>query len=127
MVIWKKQKPEWMDQETRLIFPEFLTMREVKSEGKILVTSMLNPKEVYRKELAELYKKPWLVEVNLKAINNTTQMGILRCKTPEMVRKEVWVHLLAYNLIRTVMAQAAYQRVFTLEISVTNAGRSLFH
>ena len=35
------------------------------------------------------------------------QMGELRCKTPESVRKEVWAHLLAYNLIRTVMAQAA--------------------
>ena len=34
-------------------------------------------------------------------------MDILRCKTPEMVRKEIWTHLLAYNLLRTVMAVAA--------------------
>lgn len=109
-VIWEKpkQKPEWMDQETWLNIPESLTLREVKSEGKVLVTSLLNPKEVSRKELAELYTKRWLVEVDLKAIKDTMQMGILRCKTPEMVRKEIWVHLLAYNLIRTVMAQAAY-------------------
>lgn len=42
-----------------------------------------------------------------KSIKTTMQMDVLRCKTPEMVRKEVWVHLLAYNLIRTVMAEAA--------------------
>jgi hypothetical protein len=34
-------------------------------------------------------------------------MDVLRCQTPEMVRKEIWTHVLAYNLIRTVMAQAA--------------------
>ena len=39
--------------------------------------------------------------------SNPLQMGELRCKTPELVRKEVWTHILAYNLIRTVMAQAA--------------------
>lgn len=109
LVIWKKpkQKPEWMDQETWLNLPASLTMRELKSQGKVLVTTLLNPKEFARKELAELYAKRWCVEVDLKAIKETMQMGILRCKTPEMVRKEIWAHLCAYNLIRTVMAQAA--------------------
>jgi hypothetical protein len=37
------------------------------------------------------------------------KMDVLRCKSPEMVRKEVWAHLLAYNLLRTVMAVAAAQ------------------
>ena len=37
------------------------------------------------------------------------QMDLLRCKTPELVRKEIWTHVLAYNLIRTIMAQAASQ------------------
>jgi hypothetical protein len=34
-------------------------------------------------------------------------MEFLRCKTPEMVYKEIWAHLLAYNLLRTAMAVAA--------------------
>ena len=36
-------------------------------------------------------------------------MDLLRCKTPKLVRKEIWTHVLAYNLIRTIMAQAAAQ------------------
>lgn len=111
LVVWEKpkQKPKWMDQKTWLDIPESLMLREIKSKRKVLVTTMINPKEVARKEIADLYTKRWLVEVDLKSIKDTMQMGILRCKTPEMVRKEIWVHLLAYNLIRTVMAQAAYQ------------------
>ena len=49
----------------------------------------------------------WQIELDLRAIKAAMQMGELRCKTPELVRKEVWAHVLAYNLIRTVMAQAA--------------------
>lgn len=111
LVVWEKpkQKPKWIDQKTWLDIPESLMLREIKSKGKVLVTTMINPKEVARKEIADLYTKRWLVEVDLKSIKDTMQMGILRCKKPEMVRKEIWVHLLAYNLIRTVMAQAAYQ------------------
>ena len=47
------------------------------------------------------------MEVDLRSIKSTMQMDVLRCKTPEMVRKEIWAHLLAYNLLRTVMAVAA--------------------
>jgi hypothetical protein len=49
----------------------------------------------------------WQTELDLRSIKVVLQMDLLRCKTPEMVRKEVWAHVLAYNLIRTVMAQAA--------------------
>src|SRR5437660_2539596 len=49
----------------------------------------------------------WQIEVDIRSIKSTMKMDVLRCKTPEMVRKEIWMHLLAYNLIRTVMAQAA--------------------
>jgi hypothetical protein len=47
------------------------------------------------------------VELDLRSIKQTMNMSVLRCKTPEMVRKEIWMHLLAYNLVRTVMAEAA--------------------
>jgi hypothetical protein len=49
----------------------------------------------------------WQIELDLRSIKVTLQMDRLRCKTPELVRKEIWTHVLAYNLIRTVMAQAA--------------------
>jgi phosphatidylethanolamine-binding protein (PEBP) family uncharacterized protein len=89
--------------------PETLTIREIKSHGKVIVTTLLDPKEATRKEIAELYTKRWLIEVDFSFIKTVLQMDVLRCKTPDMVRKEIWVHLLAYNLIRTVMAQAAHR------------------
>ncbi len=54
-----------------------------------------------------VYHVRWQAEVDLRSIKITMQMDVLRCKTPDMVRKEIWLHLLAYNLIRTVMAEAA--------------------
>ena len=52
----------------------------------------------------------WKIEVNIRSIKSTMQMDILRCKTPEMVEKEIWTHVLAYNLLRTVMAVAASEK-----------------
>ncbi len=49
----------------------------------------------------------WQIELDLRSLEQTLQMDVLRCKTPELVRKELWAHVLAYNLIRAVMAQAA--------------------
>jgi len=57
--------------------------------------------------LATLYRARWNNELDLRSIKSTMQMRDLRCKTPELVRKEIWTHILAYNLIRTIMAQAA--------------------
>ena len=89
--------------------PDTLTIREIKSNKKIITTTLLDPKEVTRKELGELYTKRWFIEVDFRFIKTVLQMDVLRCKTPDMVCKEIWVHLLAYNLIRTVMAQAAHR------------------
>jgi hypothetical protein len=49
----------------------------------------------------------WQIELDLRSLKRTMQMDVLRCKTPERVRKEIWAHILAYNLIRTIIAQAA--------------------
>ena len=73
----------------------------------IVVTNLLDPMEYSKQDLAELYQARWNQELDLRSIKTTMQMDVLRCKTPELARKEVWTHLLAYNLIRTVMAQAA--------------------
>ena len=73
----------------------------------IVVTTLLDPEEVSANDLAELYRARWNAELDLRSLKETMQMDILRCKTPELVRKEIWTHILAYNLIRTIMAQAA--------------------
>ena len=58
-------------------------------------------------QIGGLYERRWDGEVDIRSIKSTMKMDMLRCKTPEMVRKEIWAHLLAYNLLRTVMAVAA--------------------
>jgi hypothetical protein len=73
----------------------------------IVVTTLLDPVEYSKDDLAELYRARWNQELDFRSIKTTMQMDVLRCKTPDLVRKEIWTHLLAYNLIRTVMAQAA--------------------
>ena len=58
-------------------------------------------------QVGELYERRWDGEVDIRSLKSAMQMDVLRCQTPEMVRKEIWAHLLAYNLLRTVMAVAA--------------------
>lgn len=88
-------------------FPDGLTVREVKVNGHVLVTTMLDPSKVKKGELSELYARRWSVELDLRNIKTTLGMEVLRCRSPPMIDKELWVHLLAYNLIRLLMAQAA--------------------
>ena len=108
LISWSKPaRPEWMDEATYNTMPDTLTIREIKAGGKVIASTLLDPKEVTKKELADLYGKRWVIEVDLRSIKETLQMDVLRCKTPEMIRKEIAVHLLAYNLIRTVIAQSA--------------------
>jgi IS4 transposase len=82
-------------------------MREVRVGHLTLVTTLLDAKEIGQRELVDLYGKRWQIELDFRAIKAVMQMDILRGKSPEMVRKEIAVHFLAYYLIRTVMAQAA--------------------
>ncbi len=85
-----------------------MTVRELKVGGKILVTTMTCQKTATKTELKVLYKQRWGVELDIRHIKETMGMDILSCKTPEMVLKEIWVYLLAYNLIRLLMLQAAF-------------------
>ena len=117
IVTWDKpERPQWLDEETYQALPDTLTMREVKVELRwpgrrtrqiIVATTLLDPVQYSKSDIAELYSYRWHVELDIRAIKQTLKMDILSCKTPEMVRKEVWTHLLAYNLTRQVMAQAA--------------------
>lgn len=95
-------------------------------DQRILVTSLSNPAEVTPRELDTLYRLRWNIEVDWRTIKVTMQMNILRCLSPEMVRKEISVHLLAYNLVRWAMASAAYLgEVIPRVLSFTGAKRVL--
>lgn len=102
-----KQRPPWMSEVDYAAAPESLTVREFKAKGKVLVTTLLSAKGAAKADLAALYKSRWQVELDLRHIKETLGLGVLSCKTPEMARKEIWVYLLAYNLIRLTMAQSA--------------------
>jgi hypothetical protein len=73
----------------------------------VVVTTLLDPKQANKEDLASLYRARWNAELDLRSLKAAMQMGELRGRTPEMVRKEVWAHVLAYNLISAAMAQAA--------------------
>lgn len=103
-----KQKPDWMSETAYQAAPETITVRELKAGGKIIVTTMLCPKTACKADLKALYKQRWDVELDIRDIKETMGMNILSCKTPEMVLKEIWVYLLAYNFIRLLMVQAAF-------------------
>lgn len=108
LVTWiRPKRPTWMDEATYATTPVALTMRECRAGGRTLVTTFTDARSVPKPALVELYSQRWQVELDLRAIKAVMQMDILRCKTPVMVEKEIAVHLLAYNLVRTVMAQAA--------------------
>lgn len=102
-----KKKPDWMSQTDYEQAPDTLTVRELRVRGKTLVTTLLCPKQTPKAALGMLYKNRWHVELDLRSIKTTLGMETLSCKTPAMAKKEIWVYLLAYNLIRWMMAQAA--------------------
>lgn len=103
----KPKKPDWMSQEKYDAVPETLTVRELETGGKILVTTLLSSKIASKQELKKLYQQRWHIELDLRNIKTTLGMVKLSCKTPEMAEKEVWIYLLAHNLIRITMAEAA--------------------
>jgi hypothetical protein len=108
VVAWARPpRPTWMDAATYGAMPETLLLREARVGGLTLVTTLVGAGQVSKKELLLLYHARWQVELDLRSIKTVMQMGVLRCKSPEMVKKEIAVHLLAYNLVRAVMAQAA--------------------
>lgn len=102
-----KKKPDWMGQEYYDSAPDTLIIRELKISQKVVITTLLSPKNASKPELKALYKKRWQIEVDFRNIKTTMGMETLSCKTPEMNEKEIWIYFLAYNLIRLLMAQAA--------------------
>ena len=124
IVTWHKPKqcPDWLDEEAFAAMPETITMRElrIRVPGKtcrtrtiVVATTLLDPQAYPKESLADLYRQRWHAELDLRSLKTFMQMDILRCQTPAMVRKEIWVHVLGYNLIRKVMAQAAQEHGLT--------------
>lgn len=117
VVKWDKPaKPRSIDRETYDTLPEFLMIRECRIKiaqpgfrvkTLIIATTLLDADEFTKDDLTDLYRARWNAELDLRSLKQTLQMDVLRCKTPELVRKEFWTHILAYNLIRTIAAQAA--------------------
>ena len=103
-----KNKPDWMTQEYYDNSPNSIKIREVKVAHKLLITTILDPKEESKNSLGILYKKRWNVEVDYRNLKTTLSMDILSCKTADMCEKEIWMHVLAHNIIRLLSAQSAY-------------------
>ncbi|MCX7125607.1 MAG: transposase [Gammaproteobacteria bacterium] len=107
VVNWKRpSRPAWMTQEKYDAYPTEIQVREFKVNGNVYVTTFLNARKYHKQELAKIYERRWDVEINLKSIKEIMDMDFLTCKTPEMVRKEIGIHFLAYNFIRIIMAEA---------------------
>ena len=119
LIQWKKpvrskassySKTDWES------LPEKLFLRQIKVTVNQpgfrvstfhIITTLLDAEEYPASELADLYFQRWDVELFFRDIKTTMGMDILRCKTPDMVRKEILMHLIAYNCIRCLIAEAA--------------------
>jgi putative transposase len=118
-VVWSRPpKPDWMDQARYDQMPESICVREVefcvaqpgfRVETLIVVTTLTDARRHTRDDLAELYHRRWLAELDIRAIKVTMGMDVLRAKSPEMVRREIWAGLLAYNLVRQTLLASALQ------------------
>ena len=105
----KPARPSWMSKEEYEQYPDEIEIREVRVAKKVLVTTFLKPKKTAKKALGKLYEQRWNVELDLRNIKTTLGMESLSCKTADMCEKEVWIYILAYNLIRLLMAEASVQ------------------
>ena len=119
VVTWSRpERPEWMDRHTYDRMPASIEVREIRvhvsepgfrTESFVVVSTLTDAIAYPANDIAELYHYRWLAELDIRAIKVTMGMDVLRCKTPGMVRKEMWTCLLAYNLIRRTMLQSAME------------------
>lgn len=137
LVTWTKpkQRPDWLDRESYARLPDQLVLREVRVRVEqrgfrvqeyVLVTTLYDHESYTAEDLADLYRQRWQAELNLRSLKSAMQMDHLRCLTPEMVRKEIAMHLLAYNAVRRLMAEAArHHDLRPTQISFTGALQTL--
>ena len=137
VVTWHKprRRPDWLDEDTFAQLPDTLTMRELRirvpgkkcrSRDILVATTLLDARAYPKASIADLYRQRWHAELDLRSLKTFLHLDVLRCQSPAMVRKEVWVHVLAYNLIRKVMAQAAQEHeVLPRQLSFKGALQTL--
>ena len=119
LITWNRPaRPAWMDAETYARMPQRLELRLIhvdihapgfRTESLEIVTTLTNVARYTRDDIAQLYGRRWLTELDMRTIKEAMGMDQLRCKSPEMVRKEIWTCLLAYNLIRQKILQASME------------------
>jgi hypothetical protein len=137
VVIWSKPThcPDWLTVEEFAALPSELHLREVRVrvtkpgyrvKSLVVVTTLTDPDQFSRHDIAELFRQRWHAELDLRSIKAVMHMDVLRCERPEMVRKEIGMHLLAYNLLRSVMCAAAEEhKVRVRELSFKGAEQLL--
>jgi hypothetical protein len=114
VVTWRrpKQVPKGLRAEDFALLPETLQVRELRYEVDVkgyrvrtvvLSTTLLDDAQYSARALAELYFQRWQIEVDFRHLKTTMQMDVCRGKSPDVVEKEFWAHVLAYNLVRSVM------------------------
>jgi putative transposase len=116
LLLWRKPKrPEWMDEEAFAAVPPELQVRVIwrrievpgfRTQEVTLVTTLTQPEQYPAAELLSLYRRRWQAELDLRSLKQTMKMEHPSCQTPDMLRKELWAHLLGYNLTRAAQAQA---------------------
>jgi putative transposase len=117
VVAWTRPaRPGWMDEATYQRMPATLPVREVYVQVRqvgfrvaslVVVTTLTDAATYTQEDIAELYHRRWLAELDIRAIKVTMSMDVLRCQSADMVQREIWTCLLAYNLIRQTMLEAA--------------------
>jgi hypothetical protein len=114
----KPSRPDWMSEEEYETYPDFIMIRElrirVENNGfrtrEIIVhTSLWDDIDYTKEDIAALFRRRWQAELHLRSLKTIMQMEHLRCMKPHRVRNEIRAHMLAYNLIRGVMAEAAME------------------
>lgn len=117
LINWDKtQRPDWLSRDQADAMPEVLTLRAVRvritrrgfrTRVVIVITTLLDPEIYPAAQLRELYRRRWQAELNLRSLKTHMQMEQLRTKSPDMIRKEFAMHLIAYNCVRRLAAEAA--------------------
>lgn len=117
LIVWTRPpRPEWMAEATYARIPETLTLRETRFQvvepGRRthtidIITTLVDADEYTREDIAELYGFRWNSELDIHGLKSSLNLGHVRCKSPEMVRRELGTTILGYNLIRTTAAGAA--------------------
>lgn len=117
LIVWHRpSRPDWMDQDTWEKIPKTLVLRELqysvtepgyRTQKMIVITSLTDPAEYSQASIAKLYGFRWNVELDIRSIKSNLNLEHVRCKSPAMVRRELWTTILAYNLIRSTAASAA--------------------